>query len=62
MIKRPYLSGYCEKCKNHYLLEDESRCKKMKVGQSDVACVQVKRCEYFAGDTSKQSQKGGAEE
>lgn len=49
MIKRPYLNDYCEKCKHHYLLDgDESRCRKIKQGMSDIMCVQVVECPYFA--------------
>ena len=48
MLKRPYLNDFCEKCKNHYLISsDESRCRKIKLGQSDVMCVQVVSCDYF---------------
>lgn len=48
MIERPYLNDFCEKCKNHYLITtDESRCRKIKLGQSDVMCVQVVSCDYF---------------
>ena len=48
MIERPYINDFCEKCKNYYLItSDESRCKKIKLGQSDAMCVQVVRCEHF---------------
>lgn len=48
MIERPYLNDFCEKCKNHYLItSDESRCRRIKLGQSDVMCVQVVSCDYF---------------
>lgn len=54
-IERPFLKEYCEKCENHYLLdEDEARCRKMKLGQSDVMCVQVVRCDCY-------KEKGGVE-
>lgn len=49
MTKRPLLNGYCEKCKHHYSLDgDESRCKKLKIGMSDIMCVQVVECPCFA--------------
>ena len=48
-IKEPYLNKYCEKCSFHYLLDgDESRCKAIKLGMSDVMCVQVKECCKFS--------------
>ena len=47
-IERPFLNDYCENCINHYLLDgDESRCRKIKIGQSDVMCVQVVRCDCY---------------
>ena len=54
-IERPFLNDYCENCINHYLLDgDEARCRKIKIGQSDVMCVQVMRCDCY-------KEKGGAE-
>lgn len=47
-IKNPYLHDYCEKCKNHYLLDgDELRCRAISLGMSNVMCVQVKECDKF---------------
>lgn len=47
-IERPFLNDYCENCINHYLLDgDESRCRKIKIGQSDAMCVQVVRCDCY---------------
>ena len=54
-IERPFLNDYCENCINHYLLDgDEARCRKIKIGQSDVMCVQVVRCDCY-------KEKGGGE-
>ena len=48
MIKRPLLNGYCEKCTHCYLLDgDEERCRKIKLGISNMMCVQVVECPYF---------------
>lgn len=48
-IKEPYFNDYCEKCIYHYLLGgDEPRCKAIKLGMSDVMCVQVKECYKFS--------------
>ena len=48
MIKRPLLNGYCEKCKNCYILDgDEERCIKIKIGMSNMMCVQIVECPYF---------------
>ena len=47
-IERPFLKDFCEHCANHYLLDgEESRCKKIKLGQSYVMCAQVVRCDGF---------------
>lgn len=47
-IKDPYMNGECHKCTNHYLLDcDESRCRAIKLGMSDVMCVQVRECNAF---------------
>ena len=55
MIERPYLKDFCEKCKNHYLItNDESRCRKIKLGQSDAMCVQVVKCEHFIENDFKE--------
>ncbi len=48
-INRPYLNDYCEKCRSFYLLDgDEARCKSIKMGMSDVMCIQVVKCHEFA--------------
>ena len=42
------MNNYCEKCKNHYLLDgDESRCRAISLGMSSAMCVQVKECHKF---------------
>ena len=47
-IKEPYMNNYCDKCKNHYLLDgDESRCRAISLGMSSAMCVQVKECQKF---------------
>ena len=47
-IKEPYMNNYCDKCKNHYLLDgDESRCRAISLGMSSAMCVQVKECHKF---------------
>jgi len=47
-IEIPFLNDYCENCINHYLLDgDESRCRKIKIGQSDAMCVQVVCCDFY---------------
>ena len=47
-IKEPYMNNYCDKCKNHYLLDgDESRCRAISLGISSAMCVQVKECHKF---------------
>ena len=39
---------YCDKCKDHYLLDgDESRCRVISLGMSSAKCVQVKECHKF---------------
>lgn len=41
-----FVDETCDKCIHHYLLDwDESRCRRIKIGMSDVMCVQVKVCE-----------------
>ena len=55
-IKDPYVNGECHKCTNHYLLDcDESRCRAIKLGMSDVMCVQVRECNTFRAKKSKQN-------
>ena len=40
------MNNYCDKCKNHYLLDgDESRCRVISLGMSSAKCVQVKECD-----------------
>lgn len=57
MIKRPLLNGYCEKCTHYYLLnEDEERCIKIKIGMSNMMCVQIVECPYFTERKEKQSE------
>ena len=47
-IKEPYMNNYCDKCKNHYLLDgDESRCRAISLGMSSAMCIQVKECHKF---------------
>lgn len=47
-IKDPYINDYCDKCIFHYLLDgDESRCRVITLGMSDVMCVQVRECYKF---------------
>ena len=47
-IKEPYMNNYCDKCKNHYLLDgDESRCRAISLGMSSAMCIQVKECNKF---------------
>ena len=47
-IDRPMFTGYCEKCMNQYLLDGgEARCSAIKMGNSDVMCVQVVKCYNF---------------
>ena len=47
-IKEPYMNNFCDKCKNHYLLDgDESRCIAISLGMSSAMCVQVKECQKF---------------
>lgn len=53
-IKEPYMNNYCDKCKNHYLLDgDESRCRAILIGMSSAMCVQVKECHKFKEKTEK---------
>ena len=54
IIKDPYMNNYCEKCKNHYLLDfDESRCRAISLGMSNAMCVQVKECHKFKDKMEK---------
>lgn len=47
-IKDPYVNDYCDKCIFHYLLDgDESRCRVITLGMSDVMCAQVRECYKF---------------
>lgn len=42
-IEYPFMNGYCERCRNHYLLDgDESRCRAIFGGSA--MCAQVKSC------------------
>lgn len=35
-IDHPDMNGFCDKCRNHYLLDgDESRCRSISLGMSD---------------------------
>lgn len=53
-IKEPYMNNYCDKCKNHYLLDgDESRCRAISLGMSSAMCVQVKECHKFKDKMEK---------
>ena len=53
-IKEPYMNNYCDKCKNHYLLDgDESRCRVISLGMSSAMCVQVKECHKFKDKMEK---------
>jgi len=41
----PCSNGYCEKCNYQYLLDgNEERCWKIKIGMSNVMCIQVVCC------------------
>ena len=47
-IKEPYMNNYCDKCRNHYLLDgNESRYRAISLGMSSAMCVQVKECQKF---------------
>jgi hypothetical protein len=47
-IDRPFLNDYCEKCVSCRLQDgDEARCTSIKMGMSDVMCVQVVKCHNF---------------
>ena len=57
MIERPFFNGYCKKCVYCYLLDgDEERCRKIKLGMSNMMCVQVVECPYFTERKEKQSE------
>lgn len=48
IIERPFLNDYCEKCACCRLQDgDEARCTSVKMGMSDVMCVQVVECHGF---------------
>lgn len=45
VINHPDMNGFCDKCKNHYLLDgDESRCSSISLGRSSAMCCQISRC------------------
>lgn len=55
-IEYPYMNGYCEKCKNHYLLDgDESRCNVINLCGSSAMCAQIKSCMKY----KERKQEGG---
>lgn len=44
-IDHPDMNGFCDKCRNHYLLDgDESRCRSISLGMSSAMCCQISRC------------------
>lgn len=44
-IEYPFMNGYCERCRNHYLLDgDESRCRVITIFGGSAMCAQVKSC------------------
>ena len=48
------MNNYCDKCKNHYLLDfDESICKAISLGMSSAMCIQVKECNKFTEKMEK---------
>lgn len=49
------MNGYCEKCKNHYLLdEDESRCNVITLLGSSAMCAQVTTCVKYKNANKKE--------
>ena len=67
IMKNPYIDGVCEKCKNHYLVEngEESRCRAIKLGSSDIMCAQVLECPRYVplySDPCKECQVGTPEQ
>jgi hypothetical protein len=47
-IDHPYMNGFCDKCRNHYLLDgDESRCRSISLGMSSAMCCQISRCSKY---------------
>lgn len=41
-IDHPDMNGFCDKCRNHYLLDgDESRCRSISLGMSSAMCCQI---------------------
>ena len=54
-IEYPYMNGYCEKCKNHYLLDgDESRCNVITLLRSSAMCTQVTSCVKYKNANKKE--------
>lgn len=44
-IEYPFMNSYCERCRNHYLLDgDESRCRAIAIFGGSAMCAQVKSC------------------
>lgn len=47
-IDHPDMNGFCDKCRNHYLLDgDESRCRSISLGMSSAMCCQISRCSKY---------------
>lgn len=47
-IDHPDMNGFCDKCRNHYLLDgDESRCRSISLEMSSAMCCQISRCSKY---------------